>query len=53
MVISMTLIILCSSNVVSVGTLRVFGEDIAELPIVATSKCNQGKVRILFSSKKF
>ncbi|GKD90447.1 zinc finger, RING/FYVE/PHD-type, acyl-CoA N-acyltransferase, Jas TPL-binding domain protein [Tanacetum coccineum] len=31
------------SNVVSVGTLRVFSEDIAELPIVATSKCNQGK----------
>ncbi|KAK1426050.1 hypothetical protein QVD17_14718 [Tagetes erecta] len=31
------------SNVVSTGTLRVFGEHVAELPIVATSKTNQGK----------
>ncbi|KAD3337562.1 hypothetical protein E3N88_33082 [Mikania micrantha] len=49
------------SKVVTAGTLRVFGEDIAELPIVATSKCNQGKgyfqllfaciERLLFSLK--
>ncbi|KAI3826161.1 hypothetical protein L1987_00206 [Smallanthus sonchifolius] len=36
-------ILTIDSNVVTAGTLRVFGEDIAELPIVATSKCNQGK----------
>ncbi|KAM0053448.1 putative histone acetyltransferase chromatin regulator PHD family [Helianthus debilis subsp. tardiflorus] len=36
-------ILTIDSNVVSAGTLRVFGEDIAELPIVATSKGNQGK----------
>ncbi|XP_076918644.1 increased DNA methylation 1-like [Bidens hawaiensis] len=31
------------SKVVTAGTLRVFDEDIAELPIVATRKSNQGK----------
>ncbi|XP_071719759.1 uncharacterized protein [Rutidosis leptorrhynchoides] len=36
-------ILTIESNVVSVGMFRVFGEDIAELPLVATSKCNQGK----------
>ncbi|KAK9068449.1 hypothetical protein SSX86_012563 [Deinandra increscens subsp. villosa] len=36
-------ILTIDSNVVTAGTLRVFDEDIAELPIVATSKCNQGK----------
>ncbi|KAI3696718.1 hypothetical protein L6452_29221 [Arctium lappa] len=36
-------ILIIDSNVVTAGTLRVFGQDIAELPIVATSKCNQGK----------
>lgn len=44
-------ILTIDSNVVSAGTLRVFGQDIAELPIVATSKCNQGKgyFHVLFS----
>nr|XP_043611231.1 uncharacterized protein LOC122582862 [Erigeron canadensis] len=39
------------SNVITAGTLRVFGEDIAELPIVATSKCNKGKgyFKLLFT----
>ncbi|MFS7990232.1 putative histone acetyltransferase chromatin regulator PHD family [Helianthus anomalus] len=36
-------ILTVDSKVVTAGTLRVFGEDLAELPIVATSKCNQGK----------
>ncbi|KAJ9559342.1 hypothetical protein OSB04_013956 [Centaurea solstitialis] len=36
-------ILIMDSNVVTAGTLRVFGQEIAELPIVATSKCNQGK----------
>jgi len=31
--------------VVSAGMLRIFGEDIAELPIVATRYKNRGKVR--------
>ncbi|KAI7724556.1 hypothetical protein M8C21_003318, partial [Ambrosia artemisiifolia] len=43
-------ILTVDSNVVSAGTLRVFGEDIAELPIVATSKCNQGKLTELRQS---
>lgn len=44
-------ILTVDSHVVSAGTLRVFGQDIAELPIVATSKCNQGKgyFHVLFS----
>lgn len=36
---------MCSSIVVSAGLLRIFGRGIAELPIVATSKEHQGKVR--------
>ncbi|KAI3743466.1 hypothetical protein L1987_61175 [Smallanthus sonchifolius] len=36
-------ILTIDSNVVTAGTLRVFSEDIAELPIVATSNCHQGK----------
>lgn len=36
-------ILTIDSNIVTAATLRVFGEDIAELPIVATSKSNQGK----------
>ncbi|KAK7245037.1 hypothetical protein RIF29_39867 [Crotalaria pallida] len=32
-----------NSSVVSAGMLRIFGTDIAELPLVATSKGNQGK----------
>ncbi|XP_076916351.1 uncharacterized protein LOC143576031 isoform X2 [Bidens hawaiensis] len=44
-------ILTIDSNVVSAGTLRVFGEDMAELPIVATSKSNQGKgyFQVLFT----
>ncbi|KAK9058815.1 hypothetical protein SSX86_023658 [Deinandra increscens subsp. villosa] len=44
-------ILTIDSNIVTAGTLRVFGEDIAELPIVATSKCNQGKgyFQVLFT----
>lgn len=30
---------------VSAGLLRIFGRDLAELPLVATTKENQGKVR--------
>lgn len=36
--------ILHSSFVVSAAMLRVFGQDIAELPLVATSNGNHGKV---------
>ncbi|KAH9671026.1 PHD-type domain-containing protein [Citrus sinensis] len=32
-----------SSSVVSAGILRVFGQEVAELPLVATSKINHGK----------
>jgi len=35
----------CSSEVVSAGLLRVFGQDVAELPLVATVKEFRGKVR--------
>lgn len=35
------------SVVVSAGLLRVFGQEVAELPIVATSREHQGKVCIL------
>lgn len=35
------------SVVVSAGLLRVFGREVAELPIVATSREHQGKVCIL------
>jgi hypothetical protein len=35
----------CSSSVVSAGILRVFGREVAELPLVATSNGNHGKVR--------
>ena len=34
-----------SSEVVSAGLLRVFGQDVAELPLVATAKECRGKVR--------
>lgn len=33
-----------SSSVVSAGMLRIFGSDVAELPLVATSNGNHGKV---------
>ncbi|KAM7464228.1 hypothetical protein LguiA_032349 [Lonicera macranthoides] len=36
-------ILTVNSSVVSAGILRVFGPDRAELPLVATSKVNQGK----------
>lgn len=35
----------CSSIVVSAALLRIFGKDVAELPLVATERQNQGKVR--------
>ena len=35
------------SVVVSAGLLRIFGREVAELPLVATSRENQGKVSIL------
>lgn len=34
----------CRSVVVSAGLLRIFGRETAELPIVATSRDNRGKV---------
>ncbi|GAY67249.1 hypothetical protein CUMW_255080 [Citrus unshiu] len=39
------------SSVVSAGILRVFGQEVAELPLVATSKINHGKgyFQLLFS----
>ncbi|KAM7468244.1 hypothetical protein LguiB_015806 [Lonicera macranthoides] len=44
-------ILTVNSSVVSAGILRVFGPDRAELPLVATSKVNQGKgyFQLLFS----
>lgn len=36
----------CRSVVVSAGLLRIFGREVAELPLVATSKEYQGKVSI-------
>ena len=35
---------ICRSVVVSAGLLRVFGREVAELPLVATSREYQGKV---------
>lgn len=40
----------CSSCVVSAGILRVLGSDIAELPLVATSREHQGQVCVLIST---
>ncbi|GAV58912.1 PHD domain-containing protein [Cephalotus follicularis] len=44
-------ILMVNSFVVSAGILRVFGRDVAELPLVATSKVNHGKgyFQMLFS----
>lgn len=44
--------LIVNSSVVSAGVLRVFGQDIAELPLVGTRTCSQGKgyFRALFSS---
>ncbi|XP_024022980.1 uncharacterized protein LOC21405419 [Morus notabilis] len=44
-------ILMVNSTVVSAGILRVFGREIAELPLVATSKSNHGKgyFQLLFS----
>lgn len=44
-------VLLAKSTVVSAGLIRVFGQEVAELPIVATSKEHQGKgyFRALFS----
>ncbi|XP_022860542.1 uncharacterized protein LOC111381065 isoform X1 [Olea europaea var. sylvestris] len=36
-------ILTVNSTVVSAGILRIFGQEIAELPLVATRICNQGK----------
>lgn len=36
--------LLLRSIVVSAGLLRIFGREVAELPIVATSREHQGKV---------
>lgn len=36
---------MCRSVVVSAGLLRIFGREVAELPLVATSRECQGKVR--------
>lgn len=35
----------CSSTVVSAALVRIFDEDVAELPLVATSGGNHGKVQ--------
>lgn len=37
----------CSSVVVSAGIVRIFGSELAELPLVATSNDHQGKVVIV------
>ncbi|KAL8115598.1 hypothetical protein AgCh_022194 [Apium graveolens] len=37
-------ILTVNSTVVSAGLLRIFGRDLAELPLVATTKENQGKL---------
>ena len=36
----------CSSIVVSAALVRIFGKDVAELPLVATDRENQGKVSL-------
>ncbi|KAK9290995.1 hypothetical protein L1049_009178 [Liquidambar formosana] len=44
-------VLMVNSSVVSAGVLRVYGREVAELPLVATSNDNQGKgyFQILFS----
>ncbi|XP_058099106.1 uncharacterized protein LOC131243631 [Magnolia sinica] len=44
-------ILTVNSDVVSAGILRIFGQDVAELPLVATSKESQGKgyFQVLFA----
>lgn len=42
--LSMYILWLHRSIVVSAGLLRVFGREVAELPLVATSREHQGKV---------
>ncbi|KAI7994465.1 Increased DNA methylation 1, partial [Camellia lanceoleosa] len=44
-------VVLIVKSVVSAGLLRIFGREVAELPLVATSRENQGKVT-LFSCVK-
>ncbi|KAL7165502.1 hypothetical protein ACSBR2_041230 [Camellia fascicularis] len=44
-------VVLIVKSVVSAGLLRIFGREVAELPLVATSRENQGKVT-LFSCIK-
>ena len=43
---------ICRSVVVSAGLLRIFGREVAELPIVATSRKHQGKVSALIDWTK-
>lgn len=43
---------LCRSVVVSAGLLRIFGRELAELPVVATAKEHQGKVSALIDWNK-
>ncbi|XP_028086519.1 uncharacterized protein LOC114287389 [Camellia sinensis] len=41
-------VLIVKSVVVSAGLLRIFGREVAELPLVATSRENQGKVSFSF-----
>jgi len=41
---ALILIFLCSNTVVSAGLFRIMGSEIAELPLVATSRDSQGLV---------
>ncbi|KAL8124550.1 hypothetical protein AgCh_012268 [Apium graveolens] len=42
-------ILTVNSTVVSAGLLRIFGRDLAELPLVATTKENQGKLEVFYN----
>lgn len=44
-------VLIVNSSVVSAATLRIYGSEVAELPLVATTKDNQGKgyFQVLFS----
>jgi hypothetical protein len=44
------LVLIVNSLVVSAALLRIFGQEVAELPIVATSREYQGRVKLLYMS---
>lgn len=52
--LKLTFVSPCSDSVVSAGIFRIFGTDVAELPLVATDNNFQGQVSIIsFHHKNF